>query len=92
MNSENIFKEAYSKALEYAKINWTEFEDGFSEIIELDEFWFFGRNKSKNGLTVVDNLLGIIIYKQDLSLKLCFGGTEEHFSLEKGKILDIPKN
>lgn len=30
--------------------------------------------------------------KLNLSLKPCFGGAEEHFSLEKGKLLDIPND
>lgn len=92
MNYENKFKDAYYKALGYAKINWNECEDGFSEIIELENSWFFGRNKSKSGLPIIDNLLGVIISKQDLSLKPCFGGTKEHLSLEKGKLLDIPND
>lgn len=92
MNNENTFKKAYSKALGYAKINWTQCEDGFSKIIELDDSWFFGRNKSKNGLPINDNFLGIIISKKDLSLKPCLGGTKEHLSLEKGKVLDIPND
>lgn len=55
----------------------------------MDDSWFFGRNENKNKQPIIDNTLGVIISKKDLSLNLCFEGTKEQFSLEKGKVLDI---
>ena len=43
-------------------------------------------------MIIIDNFLGVIISKKDLSLKPCFGGTEQHFLLERGNVLEIPND
>lgn len=92
MNNEKKFKMAYYKAYIYAKNYWDYCEDGFSNIIELEDSWFFGRNRSKDGRPIIDNCLGITISKQDLSIKHCHGGSDLHISLKEGKELDLASN
>ena len=43
-------------------------------------------------MLIIDNFLGVIISKKDLSLKHCFVGTEQNFLLERGNVLEIPND
>lgn len=89
-NNNRMFRAAYQKALDYSKSHWADFENGFPQVIELNDSWFFCRNKRKDNLITFDNVLGILVSKNDLDIRLCFGGTEEHHSLKEGTLIECP--
>lgn len=89
LTDDEIFSGVFEKAVAYANTNWKDCKAGFSEVIDLGQSIFFGKNEQKNGEILKDNIIGIIISKSNFEVKVCYGGTDEHFNLKNGTPLSI---
>jgi len=86
---DEIVSRVFKVAMEYENTNWKDFERGFSNVIDLGKSMFFGRNKAKSGDIVTDNVVGIIISKENLEINVCYGGSEDYNNLKNGTPLSI---
>lgn len=89
LTDDEIFSGVFEKAVAYANTNWKDCKAGFSEVIDLGQSIFFGKNEQKNGEILKDNIIGIIVSKSNFEIKVCYGGTDEHFNLKNGTPLSI---